>query len=84
MKKKLEQVPDFQELVRVAAQSFVTVAQEAIADHGQMVVALAGGSTPKQLYSLLATDTFRPQIPWDRTHIFWGDERHVPPRPSRQ
>ena len=79
MKKKLEQVPDFEGLVRVAAQTFVTVAQEAIAAHGQMVVALAGGSTPKQLYSLLATDTFRPHIPWDRTHVFWGDERHVPP-----
>ena len=79
MKKKIEQVADFEGLVRVAAQTFVSVAQEAIADHGQFVVALAGGSTPKKLYSLLATDTFRPHIPWDRTHLFWGDERHVPP-----
>ena len=79
MKKKIEQVPDFEELVRVAAQKIVKVAQEAMADHGQMTFALAGGSTPKKLYTLLASDTFRSQIPWDTIHFFWGDERHVPP-----
>ncbi len=79
MKKKIEQVPDFEELVRVAAQKIVKVAQEAMADHGQMAFALAGGSTPKKLYTLLASDTFRSQIPWDTIHFFWGDERHVPP-----
>lgn len=79
MKKKIEQVPDFEELVRVAAQKIVKVAQEAIADRGRMAFALAGGSTPNKLYTLLASDTFRSQIPWDTIHFFWGDERHVPP-----
>jgi len=79
MKKKIEQVPDFEKLIRVAAEKIVKAAQEAIADRGQLAFALAGGSTPKKLYTLLATDTFRSQIPWDAIHFFWGDERHVPP-----
>ena len=43
---------------------------------GRFTVALSGGSTPKALYSLLAT---KPDIPWDKIYFFWGDERHVPP-----
>lgn len=39
-------------------------------------VALAGGSTPRMVYSALAG---RPDVPWDKIHFFWGDERHVPP-----
>ena len=46
---------------------------------GQFAVALSGGSTPKRLYTLLATDAFAPQIPWSRIHWFWGDERFVAP-----
>ncbi|MGD9239000.1 MAG: 6-phosphogluconolactonase, partial [Desulfobacterales bacterium] len=39
-----------------------------------------GGSTPRRLYALLANDAKLPeQIPWERVHFFWGDERHVPP-----
>ncbi len=41
-------------------------------------LALAGGNTPRTLYKLLATD-FRDRIPWNRVHLFWGDERYVPP-----
>jgi 6-phosphogluconolactonase len=42
-------------------------------------IALSGGATPRRLYSLLAGDPeLRGQIPWDRVHFFWGDERHVP------
>ena len=45
---------------------------------GQVAVALSGGSTPKLLYTLLATDEFASRIPWDRVHWCWGDERFVP------
>jgi 6-phosphogluconolactonase len=79
MKRRIEQVADFEELVLAAAQKIVAAAQEAIADHGQMVFALAGGSTPKKLYSLLAGKAFQQQIPWSTIQFFWGDERHVPP-----
>jgi len=39
---------------------------------------LSGGSTPKNLFNLLATNA-RNALPWDRMYFFWGDERHVPP-----
>ena len=59
-----------------AAEEFCTLATAAIADHGKFSVALSGGSTPKSLYQLLAAD---PNLPWDKTYFFFGDERHVPP-----
>lgn len=43
-----------------------------------MAICLTGGSSPKQLYQLLATDAYRSRIPWDRVHWFIGDERFVP------
>ena len=46
---------------------------------GPVAVALSGGSTPKLLYTVLATDEFRGRVPWDRVHWCWGDERFVPP-----
>jgi 6-phosphogluconolactonase len=45
---------------------------------GEFRVALSGGSTPKALYALLASDKFRSRFPWPRVHWFWGDERFVP------
>lgn len=43
-------------------------------------MALSGGSTPRNLYALLANDrALRVAVPWEKTHFFWGDERHVPP-----
>lgn len=49
------------------------------ATEGKVVVALSGGSTPKLLYTLLATAEFAGRIPWERVHWCWGDERFVPP-----
>jgi 6-phosphogluconolactonase len=46
---------------------------------GRAAICLTGGSSPKQLYRLLATDPYRGRIPWDRVHWFVGDERFVPP-----
>jgi 6-phosphogluconolactonase len=43
------------------------------------MVALAGGSTPKAAYAMLASAAYRDRVPWQQTHFFWGDERHVPP-----
>jgi 6-phosphogluconolactonase len=66
-------------LARAAAEHFVTLAAEAIAVHGQFVVALSGGSTPRATYVLLASDEFAARVDWSRVHVFWGDERCVPP-----
>src|SRR6478736_1358117 len=49
------------------------------ANGGRIAICLTGGSSPKQLYQLLATDAYRDRIPWDRVHWFIGDERFVPP-----
>jgi 6-phosphogluconolactonase len=46
---------------------------------GPFALALSGGSSPKALYEMLASDEFRDRFPWDRTHLFFGDERFVPP-----
>jgi len=48
------------------------------ANAGRIAICLAGGSSPKNLYALLASETYRGRIPWDRTHWFIGDERFVP------
>ena len=47
------------------------------ANSGRVAICLTGGSSPKQLYRLLATDPWRTEIPWDRVHWFIGDERFV-------
>jgi 6-phosphogluconolactonase len=49
------------------------------ANRDRIAICLTGGSSPKQLYRLLATDTYSKQIPWDRVHWFIGDERFVSP-----
>jgi 6-phosphogluconolactonase len=70
-----------QELFGAAAEEVVRCANEAVAARGKFTIALSGGSTPKSLYTLLATNA-RNTLPWDRTFFFWGDERHVPPTDS--
>jgi 6-phosphogluconolactonase len=71
---------DSHALTVAAGERFVELAKRAVAAHGLFTVALSGGSTPKALYRLLATDKdLSDEIPWSKTHFFFGDERHVPP-----
>jgi 6-phosphogluconolactonase len=67
-----------QELFEAAAEEVVRAATDAVAQRGRFTIALSGGSTPKSLFNLLATNA-RTVLPWDRMFFFWGDERHVPP-----
>lgn len=48
------------------------------ANSGRVAICLSGGSSPKQIFELLASDTYRNSIPWERVHWFLGDERFVP------
>jgi 6-phosphogluconolactonase len=67
-------------IARRAAQDFVQAATQAVSEKSSFSVALSGGSTPKALYSLLATDAaLRSQIPWDKMSVYFGDERSVGP-----
>ncbi len=70
---------DVDELNRKAAEQFIGLACNAIEQSGRFAVALSGGSTPKALYSLLASPDYRERVDWSRVHLFWGDERCVPP-----
>jgi 6-phosphogluconolactonase len=68
------------QVAREAALEFTRLATTAVREQGRGAVALAGGSTPRSMYSLLADDqSLRLKVPWDKLHFFWGDERHVPP-----
>lgn len=68
-----------QELFAVAAEELIRAAEAAVSQRGRFTIALSGGSTPKNLYTLLATNA-RSSLPWDRMFFFWGDERHVGPQ----
>lgn len=61
------------------ANKIVNNAVQAIKNKGVFSIALAGGSTPRGVYRLLASEQYEDQIDWDRVHVFWGDERSVPP-----
>lgn len=74
-----EVFPTTTALARAAAQRFVACAREAVAHGGAFHVALAGGSTPRALYTLLAAPPACEQVDWSRVHVFFGDERSVPP-----
>lgn len=66
---------DPEEIARRAAALFLDVTRSAVKQRGRCSVALAGGSTPRRTYELLAGLP----VAWERVHLFWGDERCVPP-----
>ena len=67
-----------EELAEAAAREFAARAVEAIEERGRFAVVLAGGSTPKATYEILARD-YADGIDWSKVHVFFGDERTVPP-----
>jgi len=74
--------PDSDTLSHQAAQFTIRIAAESIVTHGRFMIALAGGSTPKKLYTLLASEPYRSQVDWALLEVFWSDERCVPPDDS--
>lgn len=66
-------------LAEAAALMIVETAREAVSVRGRFTIALAGGATPRETYSRLARSSLRESMPWDRTWIFFGDERAVAP-----
>ena len=69
---------DKQAVSNAAAQRFVALASQ-YTQTGLFTVALSGGSTPRQLFELLSSQRYRAQVAWPQVHLFWGDERCVPP-----
>src|SRR3989440_6995670 len=70
---------DPEQVAREAAGLFVRLSIEAVSERGSFSVALSGGTTPRRIYELLASDDYRPQVPWAKVHPFFGDERTVAP-----
>jgi 6-phosphogluconolactonase len=67
------------ELSRQAADEFVRVAEQSVRNSGRFSVALSGGSTPQSFYKRLAEPAYSERTRWRDVHLFWGDERCVPP-----
>jgi 6-phosphogluconolactonase len=78
MKPEIRIFKDLEDLSRAAADIFVEQAAQSIIERNRFLVALNGGGTPNRLFQLLATE-YQDQVEWDKVHVFWGDERCVPP-----
>lgn len=68
---------------RAVAESFAGQVEDAVRARGRFSVALTGGSGPGEAYRLLGEEPFRSRILWSGVHLFWGDERCVPPAHER-
>lgn len=79
---EIQVYPDSARLAQAAAESVISAGEAAIAARRRFSIALAGGSTPAPLYRLLATEQYAAQLDWRAVHVFWGDERCVPPQHS--
>lgn len=66
------------ELSEYVAAWIADYSQEVLARRNRFTIALSGGSTPKKLYRLLASEKYKDRIDWKQWHVFWGDERFVP------
>lgn len=74
MNKTVEVLPDRSALIQRSLELILTKMRAAIQERGLCTIALSGGSTPKPLYEAISQQ----QLPWDKIHVFWGDERYVP------
>ncbi len=78
--REIQIVENGEAVSRAAAEMMVNLALKELKSKEPFTVALSGGSTPKNMFAVLANDAaLREQMPWDSVHFFWGDERHVPP-----
>lgn len=71
--------PDYELLSQAAAEFFVAQARSAIEERDAFFVCLSGGNTPRRAYQILTDPRHRDQVDWQKVHVFWGDERCVPP-----
>ena len=77
-KNKIEVFETPDALSVATAEFIIKLADEAIAAVGRFSIALSGGSTPENLFSLLASGAYKDRMPWANIFVFWGDERYVP------
>ncbi|MBM4055439.1 MAG: 6-phosphogluconolactonase [Planctomycetes bacterium] len=70
------------DLAKKTAELIVRISKKAITERGRFIVAFSGGSLPKLLFPALASEPFYSEIQWKAWHVFWADERCVPPTNS--
>lgn len=75
----IESLETAQDVAYAAGLRFLAAARAAVRERGRFVVGLSGGSTPRALHRVLASGPVRPQVPWSRTIVLFGDERPVGP-----
>jgi 6-phosphogluconolactonase len=74
--------PDPDRLAAAMARAVADALSAAVGARGAASIALSGGRTPRTLYERLAR-AHRDAVPWARVHVYWGDERYVPPDDER-
>lgn len=79
MNKNIHAYPNKEKLVAATTESIANCMEQAIQKNGLCNMALSGGKTPGGIFSLLASNPYRDRLDWSRLHLFWGDERMVPP-----
>ncbi|MFN2150030.1 MAG: 6-phosphogluconolactonase [Anaerolineales bacterium] len=75
----IKRYPDTKALAQAVVDLFIEIANEAIEARDVFTVALSGGTTPRSVYELLADERYAEAVDWSKVHVFWGDERSVPP-----
>ena len=78
-KANIEVVPDSENLALRGLELFIAEAEKAIKARGIFYVAISGGNTPKRFFELIGETPRAKSLAWDKTHLFWVDERYVPP-----
>lgn len=78
MQRTVEVLSDKSALIQRSLELILAKLHTAVAERGVFTIALSGGSTPRPLYEAVAQQ----DLPWDKIHVFWGDERYVPPNHS--
>lgn len=79
MRNRIQEFHDLYDLSRHAAEYISLTSQKCVDKYGFFTLVLSGGKTPGLLYKILSSPPYNTTIPWNRTHLFWGDERCVPP-----
>ncbi len=79
MNKNIHAYPNKEKLVAATTERIADCMEQAIQKNGLCNMALSGGKTPGGIFSLLASNPYRDRLDWSRLHVFWGDERMVPP-----
>ncbi|PWU14463.1 MAG: 6-phosphogluconolactonase [Chlamydiae bacterium] len=70
---------NYQKTLIFCVEHFIAISKQALSDHGFFAVALSGGNTPKAIFEKLCSSPYKEQMHWNNTHIFFSDERALPP-----